>query len=294
VNEFVATFRARVNTATRQPGIDAGPLHSVDDHTAGSIPVRVYRPTADVAPLVCYLHGAGFIAGDLDSHDQICRLLARRVGAVVVAVDYRLAPEHPYPAAVDDAVAAVAWALDHADHLGADPRRWAVAGDSAGGTLAAVVTQRWRDRPDGPLLQVLVCPALELAEFDLPSHRAFADTEGFNTTVLARMADLYLGPTIDRRDPAVSPARVDSPAGLAPAVIVTAELDPLCDDGEGYGRRLVEAGVPVTSFRQLGMVHYGVAWCRAAPEIAPGVDVVVDTLARALHRPTPPSSRPTA
>ncbi len=133
-------------------------------------------------------------------------------------------------------------------------------------------------------MQALVCPALEFAEFDLPSHHAFAETDGFDTATLRRIAHLYLGPTVDRRDPAVSPARIEAPTGLAPAVIVTAELDPLRDDGERYGGRLVEAGVPVTSFRHLGMVHYGVAWCRAAPEVAPGIDVVVDTVRRTLHR----------
>lgn len=283
MNEFVAAFRERVNTSTRESGMSSGPMHSVDDAMAGSVPVRVYRPIKDVAPLLCYLHGAGFVAGDLDSHDQICRLLASRIGAVVVAADYRLAPEHPFPAPLHDAISAVEWALDHTDQLGADRSRWAVAGDSAGGTLAAIIAQHWRGRPHGPLMQALVCPALEFAEFDLPSHHAFAQADGFNTAVMKQMADLYLGDTNDRLDPRVSPGRAESLTGSAPAVIVSAELDPLRDDGEAYGRRLVEAGVPVTSFRQLDMVHYGVLWCRAAPEVAAGIDVVVDVLSQALH-----------
>jgi acetyl esterase len=284
MDDFVAAFRERVNTTTREPGMGAEPLHSVDDLMAGSVPVRVYRPTENPAPLLCYLHGAGFVAGDLDSHDQICRLLAARVGVVVVAADYRLAPEHPFPAPVDDALAAVEWTVVHAGELGADSSRWAVVGDSAGGTLAAIVAQHWQGRANGPVLQVLVCPALEFATLDLPSHIEFADTEGFNTTVKEQMADHYLGPSIDRRDPKVSPARAESVAEVAPAVIISAELDPLRDDGEAYGRRLVESGVPVTSFRHLGIVHYGVLWCRAAPEVAPGVDIVVDALTTALHR----------
>lgn len=261
----------------------SGPLHSVDEGMAGSVPVRIYRPTSGVAPLLCYLHGAGFVAGDLDSHDQICRLLASRVGAVVVAADYRLAPEHPYPAPVDDAISAVQWALDNADELGADRTRWAVAGDSAGGTLAAIIAQHWRGQPHGPVMQALVCPALDFAEFDLPSHHTFAQTDGFNTAVMRQMADLYLGDTTDRHDPRVSPGRAESLAGLAPAVIVSAELDPLRDDGETYARGLIEAGVPVASLRQLDMVHYGVLWCRAAREIAPGIDIVVGALSQALH-----------
>jgi acetyl esterase len=267
--------------------MSAGPLYSVEDAVAGSVPIRVYRPSSEIAPLLCYLHGAGFIAGDLDSHDQICRLLASRIGAVVVATDYRLAPEHPFPAPVEDAFSAVEWILNQAGQLGADRTRWAVAGDSAGGTLAAAVAQHWRDRPHSPVMQALVCPALEFADFDLPSHRAYAEGDGFTTAIMRQMADLYLGGTIDRRDPLVSPARAESLTGLAPAVIISAELDPLRDDGETYGRRLVEAGVPVMSFRQLQMVHYGVLWCRAAPEIAPGFNIVVGALSRALHHSSP-------
>ncbi|MBK02776.1 MAG: hypothetical protein CL464_10025 [Acidimicrobiaceae bacterium] len=287
MNGFVAAFRDRVSTASSEPGMSAGPLYSVEDAVAGSVPIRVYRPSSEIAPLLCYLHGAGFIAGDLDSHDQICRLLASRIGAVVVAADYRLAPEHPFPAPVEDAFSAVEWILDHASQLGADRTRWAVAGDSAGGTLAAAVAQHWRDRSHSPVMQALICPALEFADFDLPSHRAYAEGDGFTTAIMRQMADLYLGGTIDRRDPLVSPARAESLTGLAPAVIISAELDPLRDDGEMYGRRLVEAGVPVMSFRQLQMVHYGVLWCRAALEIAPGFNIVVGALSRALHHSSP-------
>jgi len=283
VNGFVEAFRERVSTASSEPGMSAGPLYSVEDAMAGLVPIRVYRPTSDIAPVVCYLHGAGFIAGDLDSHDQICRLLATRIGAVVIATDYRLAPEHPFPAAIEDAFSAVEWILDNASQFGADGTKWAVVGDSAGGNLAAVVAQRWRARPHGPVMQALVCPVLELADFDLPSHRAYADGDGFTTAMMTQMADLYLGDTTDRRDPLVSPARAESLAGLPPAVIISAELDPLRDDGEMYARRLVEAGVPVMSFRQPNMAHYGVLWCRAAPEIAPGFSIVADALTSALH-----------
>ena len=205
---------------------------------------------------------------------------------MVVAVDYRLAPEHPFPAPVDDALAAVEWLVGHAEEFGADPSLWAVVGDSAGGTLAAIVAQEWQHRPNGPAIQALVCPALEFASLDLSSHIEFAETEGFNTAVKEQMADHYLGDSIDRRDPRVSPARAETVSKVAPAVIISAELDPLRDDGEAYGRRLVESGVPVVSFRHLGMAHYGVLWCRADPAIAPGVDIAVDALKTALHRPT--------
>jgi len=148
----------------------SGPLYAVDDMMAGSVPIRIYRPSEGSSPLIYYLHGAGFVAGDLDSHDQICRLLAARVEAVVVAADYRLAPEHPFPAAVEDATSTVRWVLDHAEQLGADRSRWAIAGDSAGGTLAAVAAQQWRTGSDGPVIQALICPALEFADLNSPSH----------------------------------------------------------------------------------------------------------------------------
>lgn len=282
MSEFVQAFRDRVNTTTREPGIASPPLHSVADMSADGVPIRVYRPSEETLPLLCYIHGAGFVAGDLDSHDQICRLLATRIPAVVVACDYRLAPEHPFPAAVDDAIAAVDWTVAHASELGANPRRWALAGDSAGGTLAAVVAQQWAGRPDGPLMQALCCPSLESADLNLPSHLEFAETEGFNTAMMRQMRGHYLGDA-DPTDPKISPARTASLEGVAPAVIVTAELDPLRDDGEAYARRLVETGIPVTSYRQLAMVHYGVLWCRAAPAVASGIDVIVSALRSTLH-----------
>jgi len=284
VNDFVEAFRERVNLGASEPGMHADPLHSVIDEMAGSVPIRVYRPASETAPLLCYIHGAGFIAGNLDSHDQICRLLASRVGAVVAAIDYRLAPEHPFPAAVEDSFSAVEWILDNADHLGADRNCWAVIGDSAGGNLAAVVAQRWSDRADKPVMQALICPVLELADFDLPSHLAYADGDGFTTAVMRQMADLYLGSESDRKVPLVSPTRATSLEGLAPAVIISAELDPLRDDGETYGARLLEAGVPIISFRQPQMAHYGLLWCRAAPDIGPGFNVVAEALSAALQR----------
>ena len=281
--DFVAAFRERVATATREPGMAVEPMSSVTDTDGGSVPVRVYRPADGVLPLLVYVHGAGFIAGDLDSHDQICRYLAATVRAVVVAVDYRLAPEHPFPAALEDTVAAVEWALAGAADLGVDAGCWAIAGDSAGGTLAAAVAQRWRGRANAPRAQALICPALQLDELDHSSHHEFAAAAGFNTGVLRQMIDLYLGESADRSSPDASPARAPELSGLPPTVMITAELDPLRDDGESHARRLVECGVPVTSYRHLEMVHYGVLWCRAAEEIASGAAVVVDALRTALH-----------
>ncbi len=231
---FVTAFRTRVSAASAEPGVKVPDMASVADTRAGSVPVRVYRPTTELCPLLVYIHGAGFVAGDLDSHDQICRYLAFHVEAVVVAVDYRLAPEHPFPAAVDDSIEAVEWALANAATIGADPRRWAIAGDSAGGTLAAGVAQQWADRPNSPSAQALICPALELADLDLPSHREVAEADGFNTSALQQMIDLYLGSHVDRRDPRASPARSNELAQLPPTIMITAELDPLRDDGEAY------------------------------------------------------------
>ena len=172
--------------------------------------------------------------------------------------------------------------MARAAELEIDPARWGIVGDSAGGTLAAALVQQWSGRSDAPSAQALVCPALELAELDLDSHREFEDAEGFSTAVLRQMIDLYLGDHRDRADPRVSPSRGGQLAGLPPPIMITAELDPLRDDGERYAQRLVRSGVPVTSYRHPAMVHYGVLWCRAAPEISTGAEVVVRGLRAAL------------
>jgi acetyl esterase len=218
---------------------------------------RLYVPGEAAAnepgPLVVYYHGGGWVVGDLESHDDLCRLLARSSGARVLSVDYRLAPEHPFPAPVEDALAAFREAVARAEELGADPARIALAGDSAGGHLAAVTAQLARADPQPPAFQLLIYPATDCAETSA-SRVAFA--EGFFLT--KEDMDWYEESCFgaaDRFDPRVSPLRADDLSGLAPALVVTAGFDPLRDEGEAYAQRLREAGVPAIARRHPGFVH---------------------------------------
>ncbi len=225
---------------------------------AGAIPARHYRPqTGDVpAPLVVYFHGGGWVLGGLDSHDSACRLICRDAGVHVLAVDYRLAPEHPAPAAVDDAYAAYRWAREHAVELGADPRRVAVGGDSAGGNLATVVTRLARDAGDPlPALQWLIYPVTELRA-GTRSRSLFASGFILTKPVMDWFEDCYLGNSgLDADDPLVSPLLADDLSGLAPALVVTAGFDILRDEGDQYAARLRQAGVAVDHRRMASMTH---------------------------------------
>jgi acetyl esterase len=225
---------------------------------AGAIPCRLYTPGPGPGlPLVVYFHGGGFVVGDLDTADNVSRFICRRAGCAVLSVDYRLAPEHRFPAAVEDGYAAFVWAVDHAAELGCDHRRVLVAGDSAGGTLAAVVTQTaHRSGGPRPVGQVLFYASTDSAVQDTPSYREFG---GRSLGLTARDVEWFLGQYIpdrrDRLDPRASPLRCPDLRGLAPAIVVTAEFDVLRDEAETYARLLREAGVPVTLMRCNGMIH---------------------------------------
>ncbi|HET7313976.1 alpha/beta hydrolase [Salinisphaera sp.] len=220
----------------------------------GSLAARRYQPehAADGAAIVFY-HGGGFVLGDLDSHDGLCRALADRAAATVIAIDYRRAPEHPAPAAALDAVAAFRDIVSRADKLGLDPRRLAVAGDSAGGNLAAVVAQQTRDDPTAPCAQLLLYPTVDFAE-DKPSKDRFATGFFLEKASMDWFERHYLPDGYDKRDPMVSPLRGDL-AGVAPAIVVTAGFDPLRDEGEAYAAALKTAGVDAVSRREPGLLH---------------------------------------
>jgi len=227
---------------------------------AGSLPVRIYRAHAPDAtrpePLVVYLHGGGWVTGDLDTHDPVCRYLAREARCVVMAVDYRLAPEHPFPAALDDAVAAFRWAVANAASLGVDASRIAVAGDSAGGNLSAAVAQATAaDGGPAPALQVLIYPVTDLSTKHA-SYRTFADGYFLTEAQMDWYRSHYIGDA-DGSDPRVSPllAAADDLAAVAPAYVTTAGFDVLRDEGEAYARRLEDAGVATTLVRHDGLIH---------------------------------------
>jgi acetyl esterase len=222
----------------------------------GSLPARVYRPDADASvPTIVFLHGGGFVIGDIETHDNQCRMVCREVGAVVLSLAYRLAPEAPFPAGVEDCVAATRWAAEHIADLGGDPDRLAVAGDSAGGNLAAVVAQVARD-DGGPRLaaQLLVYPATDFAG-DYYSRTENAEGYFLTRADMEWFASHYIGEASDLTDRRLSPVHAEDLSGLPPAVVVTAEYDPLRDEGEAYARALERAGVPVTLRRYDGLIH---------------------------------------
>jgi len=226
---------------------------------AGSLAVRAYTPTGahagDRLPGIVYFHGGGLVAGTLDTHDPICRALSNASGCRVLSVDYRLAPEHPFPAAVADGCAATAWIAAHAEELCIDPRRIGVAGDSAGATLAAVVCHESTAAAGSRLaFQFLLCPITDFgAESD--SRRSLAQGYLIDRDTLEHDLKHYLLPGTDRADPRVSPLRAGDVSRLPPTAVHTAEFDPLRDEGQLYAERLRESGVPALYRCHPGMIH---------------------------------------
>ncbi len=253
VDQARATMTAM--NAQRLPG---PAMASVEDlavpGAVGPLPARRYEPeAAGPRPLLVWFHGGGWVLGDLDSDDPLCRDLAERLGAVVLSVNYRHAPEHRYPAAALDAVAALAWAAEHAAELGADPAQVVAAGWSAGGNLAAVACQQLRDQGGPPIAaQLLLCPVTD-CDLERPSYQANAEGYVLTLPMMRWFWDLYADPE-DRTSPLASPLR-GALGGLPPAVVVTAQFDPLHDDGAAYAEALRRAGVPVAHVDARGHTH---------------------------------------
>lgn len=221
------------------------------------VPLRVYRPVADgtALPALVYCHGGGFVVGNLDTHDAICRALAMAAGIVVVSVDYRLAPEHRFPAGLDDARAALRFVAREAAALGVDPRRLAVGGDSAGANLAAVLALEARDGgAPGLRMQLLACPVLDLS-LTHASHRLDMDGLMVNGPTMRWFRDHYLGPDGNPADWRVSPLAAAGLEGVAPCHLVTAGIDPLCDEALAYAARLAAAGVRLVHEYYPGQMH---------------------------------------
>ena len=249
---------------------------------AGDVPVRVYVPAGAGAPaLTVFMHGGGWVLGTLDSYDALCRALANASGTVVVSVGYRLAPEHPFPAAVEDSWAALLWACKHGAELGADVGRVAVAGDSAGGNIAAVLARRARDEGGPPLrFQLLVYPVIDAA-MDTESYEEAAYDYYLEREGMAWFWRHYLAGA----DPAsadASPLRASDLRGLPPAHVITAQYDPLRDEGEAYARALAEAGVPTTLRTHEGMTHGFFRWRADIDEAHSAMDEVARALRAAL------------
>jgi len=229
-------------------------IFEIREVSAGGVPSRLYRPNADKnLGLLVYYHGGGWVIGGLDSHDATCRSLANRMGHAVLSVDYRLAPENPFPAAVEDAMCSLRWAYENASELGINPDRIAVGGDSAGGNLAAVVSQQ---RPVPLVFQLLIYPATDMTA-SFPSHVENAAGPVLTTQAMQWFTNHYMPTGADLKDPLASPhfAPDSLLKGAPPALIITAELDPLRDEGEEYGRRLIANGVTASVVRFNGMFH---------------------------------------
>ncbi len=263
------------------------PIGAVEDKSfagpAGAVGVRVYTPVSVRAPLLpglVFFHGGGFVLGDLETHDGLCRSLANESGCRVVSVDYRLAPEHPFPAAVEDCAAAVDWVAANAAALGIDAARLAVGGDSAGGNLATVVAILAK-RKGGPKLgfQLLIYPVTQLGGPETPSMRENAKGYFLEKGSMDWFTRLYCPDVSHRTDPRLSPLLATDLAGLPPAYVVTAGFDPLRDEGRAYSDKLDAAGVPVTYVNYPGMVH-GFFSMRA---LIPKAREAVAAAAAALH-----------
>jgi acetyl esterase len=267
-----ATDVARFTT-----GVPKVELPSVEQVTmagpGGPMALRIYKPSRDTnLPVVVFFHGSGFVLCSLDSHDLICRQLCKASGAIIVSVDYRLAPEHKFPAASDDCLAATRWVGDHAREFGGDPARIALAGDSAGGNLAAATALRVRDQ-GGPALrgQLLVYPVTDHPSTAKGSYKECGEGFGLTDAGMRWFWDLYLADKADLTHPYASPLRAGTLRGLPPAYVITAQYDVLRDEGEAYAKRLSADGVDVKLERFSDMNHGFMFWVGV---IEPATDMV--------------------
>ena len=265
----------------------AGPeLESVRDFAidgpGGHLPVRVYRPDVEDPPTLLFYHGGGWVLGTLDSADGICRELASRGKCLVLSVDYRLAPEHPFPAAVDDAFVALQWATDHAGALGGDSTRLGVAGTSAGGNLAAATALRVRDEGASLDGQFLLYPITDHT-FDTSSYREHSDAPLLSRADMAWFWRQYLRSPVDAHNPFAAPVRAQDLSGVAPATVLTAGFDVLRDEGVTYAERLTEAGVPTRHDHYPTLAHGFLSLTDSVDLAAEAMDELATHVQSRLH-----------
>lgn len=263
------------------------PMAKVEDlqipGPAGDVTVRIYRPeTSGDLPVLVYFHGGGWVIGSIETHDATCRELARDAGCAVVSVEYRLAPEHRYPAAAEDCYSATRYVAEQAASLGLDPRRMAIGGDSAGGNLTAVVAQMARDRGVPELrFQLLIYPVTD-ADFGRGSYRENASGFLLETDAMRWFWDHYVPEPAQRAEPYAAPLRAADLSGLPEALVITAEFDPLRDEGEAYAAALAAAGVPTRQSRYDGMIHGFFAMSGIVPRAREAVQEAAGELRRVL------------
>lgn len=246
-----------------------------------SLPARLYAPSLDRLPVLLYLHGGGFTIGNLETHDSLCRQLALRSGAAVVALNYRLAPEHRFPTAVNDSWDAMTWLHEHGQTLGLDAARIAVGGDSAGGTLAAVSALHARDIGLRLALQLLITPGTAAYQ-DTHSHKQFASGFLLESDGIDWFFDQYIAHA-DRTDWRFAPLNADDASGVAPACVILAECDPLVDEGVAYADKLRAAGVAVELELYRGVTHDFIKMARSLPEAGAAMDAAAAALKKAFH-----------
>jgi acetyl esterase/lipase len=282
-------LRQSMKQLARATDVRDVPIGAIEDRNlpgeVGLTPIRLYTPCGEdveLPPCVIYFHGGTGIFCDLDTHDGLCRMLAQASGCRVISVGYRLAPEHPFPAGLMDAVTATQWIAANAAELRIDGDRLIVAGDSAGGTLAAVVCQLARTRGPRIVLQVLLCPVTDLAA-ETESRLSFAQGYFIERATLEWAKTVYCGDAAPS-DCRISPLRARSFAGLPPALIHTAELDPMRDEGEAYARALERAGVTVHYTCHAGLIHHFYCMAGAIPRARAAVAAVGEEIRAAIHQ----------
>lgn len=279
----LAEARATMDRAAPTLDFELRPGVTARDTTvpgaAGPLRARVYAPAsasrAEAGPGLVYFHGGGWVVGSLDSHDRVCRVIADEASVVLVAVDYRLAPEHPFPAAAEDAIAATRAILAGASDYRIDPARLAVGGDSAGGNLGAVVAQALRGDARQPVFQLLVYPGTDMTR-SMPSHRQFRDSYFLSKDASDWYLERYMGSLGAERDPRASPLFASDLSGLPPALVVTGGFDPLRDEGRVYAEKMADAGVQVEHVCSRGMPHGFLTLGGALTEAARIVHLVAD------------------
>ena len=286
----------QMNTTAAARGTEI-PVGSIDDVTipvggAEQIAARIYRPlratdgpAVEGSPTILYFHGGGFVIGDLDGYDHVARMVADRTGAVVVNVDYRLAPEHPFPAAHEDAATALQWVFESIDELGGDASRVAVAGDSAGATLSAVLAQSARKADNQLAACLLIHPAADFAS-DWPSRRDNAEGYLLDAETIAWFGEQFVPAELgaDPADPRLSILRAAELEGIAPTVIATCEFDPLRDEGDAYAEALQEAGVEVHHHRLDGLIHHFFVLAPISPAASDAAESLLGELRAILDR----------
>jgi acetyl esterase len=287
-SEKMSVEEARASAKLR-PAAAPEPVARVEDRIIlgpdGDLPIRIYTPEGSGPfPILTFFHGGGWVIGDIDTTDPLCRTLTNRAGCVTVSVGYRLAPEHKFPAGAEDCYAATRWVADHAAEIGGDPARQAVAGTSAGANLAAAVALMARDRGGPPIaFQLLVYPVANY-DFDTDSYKENAEGYFLTRGRMVWFWNHYLARPEDGCNPYASPLQATDLSGLPPALVITAEYDPLRDEGEAYAARLKEAGVAIEVRRYDGVVHGFFQWAHALDKAKQAQADAARALGEALRR----------